>query len=47
MRHQKVRYIMTADPVTVTSLKYVAEFLVKQKVSAVPVLTSPELPGAP
>lgn len=42
MRHQKVRDIMTADPVTVTSatsLKYVAEFLVKQKVSAVPVLS--------
>jgi len=41
MRHQKVRDIMTADPVTVTSattLKYVAELLVKQKVSAVPVL---------
>lgn len=34
MRHQKVRDIITADPVTVTSattLKYVAEFLVKQK----------------
>lgn len=42
MRHQKVRDIMTADPVTVTSattLKYVAEFLVKQKVAAVPVLS--------
>lgn len=42
MRHQKVRDIMTADPVTVTSatpLKYVAAFLVKQKVSAVPVLS--------
>ena len=30
---------MTADPVTVTSLKYVAEFPVKQKVGAVPVLS--------
>ena len=42
MRHQRVRDIMTADPVTVTSatpLKYVAAFLVKQKVSAVPVLS--------
>ena len=42
MRHQKVRDIMTADPVTVTSatsLKYVAELLVQQKVSAVPVLS--------
>lgn len=42
MRHQKVRDIMTADPVTVTSattLKYVAEFLVTQKVSALPVLS--------
>lgn len=42
MRHQTVRDIMTADPVTVTpatTLKYVAEFLVKQKISAVPVLS--------
>lgn len=42
MRHQKVRDIMTADPVTVTSatsLKYVAELLVNKKVSVVPVLT--------
>ena len=33
---------MTADPVTVTpatSLKYVADLLVKEKVSAVPVLS--------
>ena len=42
MRHYEVREVMTADPVTVTqgtSLKYVADLLVKQKVSAVPVLS--------
>jgi CBS domain-containing protein len=42
MRHYEVRQVMTADPVTVTqgtSLKYVADLLVKQKVSAVPVLS--------
>jgi len=42
MRHYEVRDVMTADPATVTqgtSLKYVADLLVKQKVSAVPVLS--------
>ena len=42
MRRYEVRDVMTADPVTVTqgtSLKYVADLLVKQKVSAVPVLS--------
>jgi CBS domain-containing protein len=41
MRHFTVRGVMTADPATVTpatSLKDVAEILVKQKVSSVPVL---------
>jgi CBS domain-containing protein len=42
MRHQEVREIMTADPVTVTPvtpLKYVASILIGQKISAVPVLS--------
>jgi CBS domain-containing protein len=42
MRRYEVRDVMTADPVTVTkgtSLKHVADLLVKQKVSAVPVLS--------
>jgi CBS domain-containing protein len=42
MRHHEVREVMTADPGTVTPatpLKYVAGLLVKQKVSAVPVLS--------
>jgi CBS-domain-containing membrane protein len=42
MRQHEVREVMTADPVTVTPatpLKYVAEILVHQKVSAVPVLS--------
>jgi CBS domain-containing protein len=42
MRHHAVRDVMTADPLTVTpatSLKYVADLLAKQKVSAVPVLS--------
>jgi CBS domain-containing protein len=42
MRHQEVREIMTADPVTVTPvtpLKYVASILIRQKISAVPVLS--------
>jgi CBS domain-containing protein len=42
MRHQKVRDIMRADPVTVTaatSLKDVAESLIEQNISAVPVLS--------
>jgi len=41
MRHHEVREVMTADPATVTpatSLKYVADLLVKEKVNAVPVL---------
>ena len=42
MRHHEVREVMTADPTTVTpatSLKYVADLLVKEKVGAVPVLS--------
>jgi len=42
MRHHAVREVMTTDPVTVTpatSLKYVADLLVKEKISAVPVLS--------
>ena len=42
MRHQKVRDVMRADPVTVTaatSLKDVAESLIEQNISAVPVLS--------
>jgi CBS domain-containing protein len=42
MRHYEVREVMTADPATVTpatSLKYVADLLVKADVSAVPVLS--------
>ena len=42
MHHHEVRDVMTADPVTVTSatsLKHVAELLVRQKISAVPVLS--------
>jgi CBS domain-containing protein len=42
MRQYEVREVMTADPVTVTqgtSLKYVADLLVKHKVGAVPVLS--------
>ncbi|HTX27155.1 MAG TPA: CBS domain-containing protein [Streptosporangiaceae bacterium] len=42
MRHHEVREVMTADPPTVTPatpLKYVAEILVRQQVSAVPVLS--------
>jgi CBS domain-containing protein len=42
MRHFVVREVMTADPETVTpatSLKYVADLLVKANVSAVPVLS--------
>jgi len=42
MLHHEVREVMTADPATVTpatSLKYVADLLVKEKVSAVPVLS--------
>ncbi len=42
MRRYEVREVMTADPVTVTPatpLKYVADLLVRQKVSAVPVLS--------
>ena len=42
MRQYEVREVMTADPVTVTSatsLKHVAELLVRQKISAVPVLS--------
>ena len=42
MHHYEVRDVMTADPVTVTSatsLKYVADLLVRQKISAVPVLS--------
>jgi CBS domain-containing protein len=42
MHHREVREVMTADPVTVTpatSLKYVADLLVRQKITAVPVLS--------
>jgi CBS domain-containing protein len=42
MRHHQVREVMTADPVTATpatSLKYVADLLVKANVSALPVLS--------
>ncbi len=42
MRHHEVREVMTADPVTVTPatpLKRVADLLINQKVSAVPVLS--------
>lgn len=42
MRHHEVREVMTSDPVTVTpatSLKYVADLLVSQKISALPVLS--------
>ncbi len=42
MRHHQVREVMTADPATVTpatSLKHVADLMVSQKVSAVPVLS--------
>jgi CBS domain-containing protein len=42
MHHHQVREVMTTDPVTVTpatSLKYVADLLVRQKISAVPVLS--------
>jgi CBS domain-containing protein len=42
MRHHEVREVMTADPVTVTPLtplKYVAGLLVKQQVTAVPVVS--------
>ena len=42
MRHHKVQEVMTADPVTVTpatSLKHVADLLVSQKVSAIPVVS--------
>lgn len=42
MRHYEVREVMTTDPVTVTpatSLKYVADLLVKEKISALPVLS--------
>jgi CBS-domain-containing membrane protein len=42
MRQHEVREVMTADPVTVTPatpLKYVADILVRHKVSAVPVLS--------
>jgi CBS domain-containing protein len=42
MRHYEVRNVMTPDPATVTpatSLKYVADLLVKANVSAVPVLS--------
>jgi phosphate acetyltransferase len=42
MHHHKVQEVMTADPATVTSttpLKHVAEILIKQNVSAVPVLS--------
>jgi CBS domain-containing protein len=42
MRHYQVRDVMTAEPVTVTpatSVKDVADILVRQRVGAVPVLT--------
>jgi CBS domain-containing protein len=42
MHHHKVQEVMTADPATVTPttpLKHVAEILIKQNVSAVPVLS--------
>jgi CBS domain-containing protein len=42
MPHHEVREVMTADPATVTqatSLKYVADLLVKEKINAVPVLS--------
>jgi CBS domain-containing protein len=42
MRHYEVREVMTADPVAVTPatpLKRVADLLIQQKVSAVPVLS--------
>jgi CBS domain-containing protein len=42
MRHYEVRDVMTTDPVTVTpatTLKTVADLLVSQKISAVPVLS--------
>ncbi len=42
MRHHEVREVMTTDPATVTPatpLKYVADLLVSQKVSAVPVVS--------
>jgi CBS domain-containing protein len=42
MRHYKVQEVMTADPVTVTpatSLKHVADLLVRQGVSAIPVVS--------
>ena len=42
MHHHKVQDVMTADPVTVnptTPLKRVADILIKQKISAVPVLS--------
>lgn len=42
MRHHEVQEVMTVDPATVTpatSLKYVADLLVTQKVSAVPVVS--------
>jgi CBS domain-containing protein len=42
MRHHEVREVMTADPAAVTpatSLKYVADLLVKANISALPVLS--------
>jgi len=42
MRHYQVRYVMTANPITVTpatSLKDVAGLLVKGQIGAVPVVT--------
>ena len=42
MHHHTVREVMTADAATVTPatpLKYVADLLVRQKVSAVPVVS--------
>ncbi len=42
MSHHEVQEVMTVDPVTVTpatSLKYVADLLVREKVSAVPVVS--------
>lgn len=42
MRHHEVREVMAVNPATVTpatSLKYVADLLVRQKISAVPVLS--------
>jgi CBS domain-containing protein len=42
MSYHKVRDVMTTDPVTVTPttpLRYVADILVRQKISAVPVLS--------